>query len=224
VVYWSFNKGGPLFQFGCVDYGGYPLMSYYAVKRIFKPLGIYAYRDVSDIVVMLSNHGAANLSLTVEARHLDKQGRELGKWTWDRKIRAGDLLRAARLEGLYGRVRSRLEETVCVSALQNGKPVAEDMLFFCPFREYEGEYRRLGLKTEKLSAGRWRISLSAESPARLVELESNQKLLFTDNYFPLANGGEKAVEAVLLERTSDEPVKLRAGVLGAPEAQTVTLG
>jgi beta-mannosidase len=223
VVYWSHNKGGPLFQFGCVDYGGYPLMSYYAVKRIFNPVGVYAYRDVSDIVVMLSNHTAGTLPLKVEARHLDKRGRELGRWIWDREIEAGALLRAARLEGLYAKVRNRLEETIYVSALWDGKPVAEDMLFLCPFREYEGEYGPLGLKTEKQAPDRWRIRVSAESPVRLVELESNQKLLFTDNYFPLVNGGEKVIEAILLEKTSDEPVKLTAGILGAPEAQTITL-
>jgi beta-mannosidase len=223
VVYWSLNKGGPLFQFGCVDYGGYPIMSYYAVKRLFNPVGVYAYRDVSDIVVMLSNHGADTLALKVEARHLDKRGRELGKWIWDREIEPGALLRAARLEDLYGNVRSRLEETIYVSALRDGKLVAEDMLFLCPFREYEGEYRPLGIKTEKQAADRWRIRLSAESPVRLVELESNQKLLFTDNYFPMVNGGEKTVEAILLERTGGGPVKLSAGILGAPEAQTLTL-
>jgi beta-mannosidase len=224
VVYWSFNKGGPLFQFGCVDYGGYPMMSYYAVKRIFNPLGVYAYRDVSDIVVMLSNHSSGTLSLTVEARHLDKGGTELGKWIWDCKIEAGALLRVARLEDLYGKVRNRLEETIYVSALLDGKSVAEDMLFFCPFREYEGEYGRLDLKTEKKAAGRWRISVRAGSPVRLVELESNGKLLFTDNYFPLVNGREKVIEAVLLEGTEEEPLKLTAGILGGPETQTVILG
>src|SRR5665647_3046533 len=29
IVYWSFNKGGPLFQFGAVDYRLRPLMSHY---------------------------------------------------------------------------------------------------------------------------------------------------------------------------------------------------
>jgi beta-mannosidase len=223
VVYWSFNKGGPLFQFGCVDYGGYPLMSYYAVKRIFKPLGVYAYRDVSDVVVMLSNHSAGTLSLRVEIRHLDKRGRELGRWIRDCEIRAGGLLRAARLEDLYGKVRSRLEETVYVAALRDGKPVAEDMLFFCPFREYQGEYGPLDVKTEKTAPDTWRIRLSTESPARLVELESNRKMLFTDNYFPLVKGGEKVVEAILLEGSGEGPVELSAGILGGPEARTLTL-
>jgi beta-mannosidase len=238
VVYWSHNKGGPLFQFGCVDYGGYPIMPYYAVKRIFDPIGIHAHRDVSDIHVMLSNHTADTLPITVEAWHLDKQGRTLNNWTWETKPESGALLRVARLDDLYSRVHNRLEEVIYVCAIRDGIVAAEDMLFFCPFREYEGEYKPLKIKAESLSAerlgsekidsdnigeGKWRISLNAETPVRLVELESNHKLLYTDDYFPMINGKKKVIEAVLLEKTSDEPIRLTAGILGAPGTQTVIL-
>ncbi|GHV90470.1 beta-mannosidase [Spirochaetia bacterium] len=223
VVYWSHNKGGPLFQFGCVDYGGYPMMPYYAVKRIFDPIGIHAHRDVSDIHVMLSNHTADTLPITVEAYHLDKQGKALNKWTWETKPESGALIRAARLEDLYSKVHNRLEEVIYVCASRDGKLVAEDMLFLCPFREYDGEYRPLKIKSEKIGEGKWRITLNAETPARLIELESNHKLLYTDDYFPMINGKEKVIEATLLEKTSDEPVKLIAGILGAEGTQTVIL-
>jgi beta-mannosidase len=224
VVYWSHNKGGPLFQFGCVDYGGYPLMPYYAVKRIFDPIGIHAHRDVRDIVVMLSNHSADTTPVTVEAWHLDKSGKTLGAWKWERSIESGALEQVARLDGLYGKIRNRLEEIIYVCAFRDGKMAAEDMFFPCPFREFEGEYRPLMIQTEKLRPDAWRITMEASSPVRLVELESNQKLLYTDNYFPLINGKPKTVEAYLLEKTDDDPVLLRAGILGSPDVQTFTLG
>jgi beta-mannosidase len=227
VVYWSHNKGGPLFQFGCVDYGGYPMMPYYAVKRIFDPLGVHAYRDVRDIVVMLSNHSAETLPVTVEAWHLDKHGAKLGFWTWDRVIESGALLRVARLDDRYEEIRNRREEVIYVCAFREGRMVAEDMLFPCPFREFEGEYTPLGLSVgpgqKAGKAPEWRITLEAHSPVRLVELESNQKLLYTDNYFPLINGRPKTVGVRLLERTGDEPLWLRAGILGTPEVQTLRL-
>ncbi|GHV13163.1 beta-mannosidase [Spirochaetia bacterium] len=228
VVYWSHNKGGPLFQFGCVDYDGRPIMPYYAVKRIFDPIGVHAHRDVSDIHVMLSNHTADTLPITVEAYHLDKQGKALGKWTWETSVESGALIRVARLDDLYSKVYKRLEEVIYVCASRDGKLVADDMLFFCPFREYEGEYKPLKIKAEKLGGdktaySKWRITLNAETPARLIELESNHKLLFTDDYFPMINGKEKVLEATLLEKTSDEPVKLIVGILGAPDTQTVVL-
>jgi beta-mannosidase len=235
VVYWSHNKGGPLFQFGCVDYGGYPIMPYYAVKRIFDPIGVHAYRDVGDIVVMLSNHSATTRPVTVEAWHLDKSGKKLGFWSWDHNIEPGALLRLARLDDLYGRIHNRLEELIYVCAFQDGNMVADDMFFPCPFREFEGDYKPLTVTAEHLAGpanrespalpggDRWRISLEALSPVRLVELESNQKLLYSDDYFPMINGRKKTVEACLLERTSGEPVRLRVGILGAPEVQTITL-
>ncbi|MDR3247773.1 MAG: beta galactosidase jelly roll domain-containing protein [Treponema sp.] len=223
VVYWSNNKGGPLFQFGCVDYGGYPIMPYYAVKRIFDPIGVHAHRDVKDIVVMLSNHSAETQSLSVEAWHLDKSGKQLGFWTWDSVIESGGLVRIAQLENLYEKIHNRLEEIVYVCAVQKGKLVADDMFFPCPFREFEGEYQPLKVLTEKLKADTWRITLEASSPIRLLELESNQKLLYTDDYFPLINGKTKTVEAHLLEKTNDGPVQLRVGILGSQDVQIITL-
>jgi beta-mannosidase len=223
VVYWSFNKGGPLFQFGCVDYGGYAMMPYYAVKRIFAPIGVYAYRDVSDIIIMLSNHNPDSAPVSVEAYHLDKKGHELGTWKWELHSEAGALVRVARLEHLYQQVHERTEEVIYVRACQGNKPVAEDMLFLCPFREYEGEYKPLILKSEKLGDEKWQVTIASESPVRLVELESNHKLLYTDNYFPLIQGKDKVVELSILERTGNDPVKLSAGILGAPNTQSITL-
>jgi beta-mannosidase len=223
VIYWSHNKGGPLFQFGCVDYGGYPMMPYYAVKRVFAPIGVHAYRDVSDIVVMLSNHTAETADVMVEAVHLGRRGEPLGRWTRNVQAEAGGLVRVQRLEVLYEKVQSRTEEAFYVCALQDGNPLAEDMLFFCPFSEYDGEYRDLNVSVESAGADTWRLRLSAETPVRLVELESNHKLLFSDDYFPLAPGRDKIVEAFLLEKTVPEPIRLTASILGGPNKQSYIL-
>jgi beta-mannosidase len=221
VIYWSHNKGGPLFQFGCVDYGGYPMMPYYAVKRLFDPIGVHVHRDVRDMVVMLSNHSAEKLPVTVEAWHVHKSGKILGNWSWNCDIEG--LERVAQLEGLYGKINNRREEVIYVCVFRDKVMVAEDMFFPCPFREFEGENKPLTIHTEKLGPGAWRITLEAPAPVRLVELESNQKLLYTDDYFPLINGRPKTVEAQLLEKTGEGPVELRVGILGSPEVQRVTL-
>jgi beta-mannosidase len=210
VIYWSHNKGGPLFQFGCVDYGGRPMMPYYAVQRVFAPLAVHAYRDVSDIVVMLSNHGVARVSGTMQALHIDNTGKVLGKWQWDVAAEAGALLRVARLDGLYDRVIDRVNETFYVTVSVDGKPVSDDLLFFCPFSEYARIHRPVkqsSLETV-VSGEKWRIRLDAETPVQLVELESNQKLLFSDDYFPLIPGYGKTIEVSLLEKTSNDPITL----------------
>ena len=223
IVYWSFNKGGPLFQFGCVDYGGYPLMAYYAIKKIYAPYAVQAYRDIEDISVVFSSHAAELVDILVEAWHFDKKGTVLDSWSWDIKAEPGSIQRIARLDGLYGRVKERTEEAVYVRAVKNGIQMADDMFFFCPYSEFEGEYRPLKVKADATGQGKWRIILEAETPVRMVEMESNQKLLFTDNYFPMLNGKEKVLDASLLEKTSNEPIKLTIGILGAPSTQSITL-
>jgi len=76
---------------------------------------------------------------------------------------------------------------------------------------------------ERLGPDRWRFTVAAETPARLVELESNHKMLWSDDYFPLVNGHDKVIEAALLERTGPEPVRMTTGVLGSGEVVTVAL-
>jgi beta-mannosidase len=222
-LYWSFNKGGPLFQFGCVDYGGYPMMPYYAVKKVFAPLAVQARRDVSDISVMISNHGIESVTADIEVFHLTRDGVRRGYWSEKITIEPEGLCEAFRLKDLYREVNERTEESIYVCASVNGKLAADDMLFFCPFMEYASEYKALNVKTEKAAESKWLIHLEAKTPVRMVELESNQKLLYSDNYFPLIPEKPKTIEAGLLERTSDGPIHLTAGIFGTDEVQTFTL-
>jgi beta-mannosidase len=223
VIYWSFNKGGPLFQFGCVDYGGYPLMPYYAVKKVFAPLAVQARRDVADISVMISNHGIETVTAYVEVFHLARNGVHLGYWSKKLKCKPEGLYEALRLKDLYREVNKRTEEIIYVCASVKGKLVADDMLFFCPFMEYEGKYRPLKVKIEKMGEDTWLVHLEAKTPVRMVELESSQKLLYSDNYFPLISEKPKTIKATLLEKTADDPVKLTVGILGTEENKIFTL-
>jgi len=223
-LYWSFNKGGPLFQFGCVDYGGYPLMPYYAVKKVFAPLAVQARRDVADISIMISNHSIEAVTADLEVFHLFKDGTRLGYWSRKFKAEPECLNEAFRLKDLYREINERTEEVIYVCASVNGNLVADDMLFFCPFMEYEGEYKPLIIETEKAGEDKWLIHLEAKTSVRMVELESNQKLLYSDDYFPMIPGKPKTIEASLLEKTSGGPVRLTAGIFGTEENQIFTLG
>jgi hypothetical protein len=89
--------------------------------------------------------------------------------------------------------------------------------------EFDGEYHRLKVETEKAGKGKWRLRIGAKTPVRMVELESNQKLLFSDDYFPLIPEKTRVIEVSLLEKTSDEPVRLTASILGCQERQIFTL-
>ena len=231
IIYWSFNKGGPLFQFGCVDYCGYPMMSYYAVKRAFAPVSVFARRDVSDISVMLSNHGPESRKVNVQVFHMNKEGKELGYWA--REVCTTEAVGTAeaagcdsekpmevfRLCGLYEKVQDRTEEIIYVCACFNDLLLADDMLFFCSYAEFNGIYSPLSVKIEKNGDNRWQINIKAAEPIRMVEIESNQKLLLSDNYFPMIPQKTKIIKTNVLEKTSPEASALIINILGCKEKQ-----
>jgi beta-mannosidase len=210
VVYWSMNKGGPLFQFGCVDYGGYPLMSYYTVKRIFAPIAVEAYRDVADIAVMLSNQEANDENLIIETYRICADGKILNQWETACNIKAGELKRIFRFENLYTKVNDRRREAVYVCVYNNDdtntkKIIADDLLFFCPFSEFELQEAKLDIQTKKISDTTWSITVSTDKPVRFLELEASHKAMFTDDYFPLIPAHPKTVTLTLLEKADTPP-------------------
>jgi len=222
VMYWSFNKGGPLFQFGCVDYGGYPMMSYYAVKRAFAPLAVCARRDNCDIPVMISNHDPVKRNVNVEVYHLRNDGKVLNQWLKDICCETGKPLEVFRFKDLYNEVQNRSEEIVYVCASVNGVFTADDMLFFCAYAEFSQIYNPLTVKIDKKGV-KWRIHIETAVPVRMVQLEGNQKFLFSDNYFPMIPQKSKIIEAGLLERTTDEPFLLTVQIAGFEEKQEFEL-
>ena len=65
IVYWPLNKGAPLFEFGCVDYDGRPLMNFYVVRRLFADVALGLYRDVDDVRVVASNVSAHSIEASL---------------------------------------------------------------------------------------------------------------------------------------------------------------
>ena len=165
---------------------------------------------------MLSNHSAV-ADVNIEVFHIHKDGRCLGSWSKEVQIEEQELAEVFRFKDLYREVQDRTEESIYVSASVNGALVADDMLFFCSYIEYSGEYNGLDVRIEKTGENKWQVQIEAKHPVRMVELESNQKLLLSDNYFPIIPRKPKIIEVKLLERTSEGQVMLTAGILGSKE-------
>jgi hypothetical protein len=59
--------------------------------------------------------------------------------------------------------------------------------------------------------------------AKMIELEGNKKLLFSDNYFVQIPGARKRVQITLLEDTNDENLMLTASSMDNPNVQHIAL-
>jgi len=207
IVYWSFNKGGPLFQFGCVDYGGYPMMSYYVVRRLYAPVVVVVYRDVEDVHVMLSNESGCEFNGFVELIHMNAKGDELQKIEFSVSAEDGSRMRLLSLMDKYKEVVDRSREAF-VTRLRDGvgNVISEDILYSCPFSEFRQE--NVDINAELSPCGR-ELTLSCDSVMQMVALESNHKILCSDNYFPLIPGESKIIKIELIDKTCDEATVLQ---------------
>jgi beta-mannosidase len=223
ILYWSLNKGGPLFGFGCVDYLGYPLMSYYVIKRLFADVVIGAYVDGTDVRVVAANAKAESVSGVLELLHMDAGGRVLRSWKREVAIAPGRSVRLLDADGCYEHVVDRTTEFFHARFSAGGETVAEDMLYLCPFSEFRVAHQELTVRASAVDSASWSLEIESSAVSKMIEIEGNQKFLFSDNYFALMPGTRKRVSVMILERTRDQAPSLAISSADGPKAAELTL-
>jgi beta-mannosidase len=221
-VYWSLNKGGPLFQFGCIDYGGRPMVSYYVLSRLYADLLVGVYRDIDDIRVVASNLSTEAVQAQVRVRHLHVDGRVLGEWDTDVTLEPGGTTRVRDLVGHYPEVVDRTSEVVHAQLVVGGAVVSTDMLLFCPVAEVIAPAGAVSAEVVRDRAG-WQLQVRGNAVSKMVEIEGNGRFLFSDNYFPLAPGEVKRIRVELLDEVGVEKPALTVTSLDAPGELTLPL-
>lgn len=219
MVYWSFNKGGPLFQFGCVDYCGYPMMSYYVVKKLFSPVLAGIYRDIDDIYAVISNQSGTDFKGKAEIVHTNVRGEELGIYKQQVNLKDGELKKAVNLPDEYSKVISRTKEIYQVRLYdQNGILISNEFLYLCPFSELEEEESGLNVNVVKTAeqefGNKMVIDVESRNFVSWLCVESDDKILCSDNYFTLMPGETKRIEIEILERAAEKTAPVRIFSLG----------
>jgi len=224
IIYWSFNKGGPLFQFGCVDYGGYPMMSYYVVQRLYSDVAIFPYRDVCSVRIMLSNHLGCPVTITLEAFHMNEGGDLLKEYRAEVVCGTEQAVMAMTIKDLYREVCDRTKETLFVRAWKEGRVISEDLLLFCPYGELDIVRKPVHVDIEKSGEMEWNLTLWAEGIIQMAEVESNGKIVCDDNYFPMMPGEKKCVKVTGIEAPEcGKEWKLFIGQLGTEGMEEIRL-
>lgn len=209
IIYWSFNKGGPLFQFGCVDYGGWPLMSYYVMKRLYSPLAVSLYRDLEDIRAVVSNHSGKRCDTNLILRHLAEDGTCSDEVKVSHlSLEAGETSGKACMQGLYGRVCDRTKEAVHAVLMENGTVVSEDMVLFCPYSEYSPEKCHVICRVIDRSQNHVTLHLNTDGIVPMICIEGS-KSVCSDNYFFLVKGCDKNVRLEWLEHTGARQILIK---------------
>ncbi|MEK3723169.1 beta-mannosidase [Paenibacillus sp. FSL H8-0034] len=223
ILYWSLNKGGPLFGFGCVDYKGYPLMSYYTMKRLYADVVVGIYRDIDDIKVVASNLTNDTIEGELRVLHLDTDGTVIKQFTQPVSIASDFTGRMLDIEAYYDNIVDRTKEILQAQLVVDGEIVSEDTLYFCPYSEFEIAAKPIMATIIKVDPESWTLEIEASSVSKMIEIEGNKKWLFSDNYFSLIPGVKRQIQVTLLENTNDEEPRLTVSSLDDPSKQLITL-
>lgn len=222
LVYWPLNKGGPLFGFGCIDYGGRPLMAYYAVQRLFADVALHLYRDRSDVYVVAAN-AAEPITGLLRFWHVQASGRVVGRWELTTTISSGNCVPLFELAGLYDNVIDRTREWLYAEFAVAGIAVAQAQLLFCPLAELRVEPGELSVEAHRLSPGRWRIDLGTTAPTPLIEMEADRRVVYSDNYFGLIPNAPKRVWVTALEDVPSDGLSVTVSAWDRSTCITVSL-
>lgn len=223
IVYWPLNKGGPLFGFGCIDYGGRPLMAYYAVQRLFADVALHLYRDGSDVRVVGANATGEPLAGTLRLWRLDAEGCVHGYWELPSTLAAGNGVRLFDLDGLYDEIVDRAREWLYAEFSVRGATLAAAHLLFCPLAELHVQPGEIAVDATPLAAGRWRLALEVSAPTPLVEIEADGRALYSDNYFALIPGRRRGVIITSLEAEPPAALRLTITAWGGVARAEITL-
>lgn len=208
IVYWSFNKGTPLFEFGCVDYTGYPLMNYYGVKRLFADVALGLYRDIDDIRVVASNLRPDAIEGRLHVVHLDNKGTVLKTWEKPISLEPRRISRIADLTDYYREVMDRTRELIYAQIVVDDAVLCEEALYFCPIAEFDTEPSHISVLVERPTEGKWIINLDTSAVVKLLQIEGDERWLFSDNYFTLVPGFSRRITARLLETAPNRKFEL----------------
>lgn len=217
IVYWSFNKGGPLFPFGSVDYGGRPLMSYYVIKRLLGEVVVGVYRDIDDIQVVATNGTGASVDAVLTLTHLDADGQARQTRRAPVTVDPHRIVRLLTMPSYYSEIRDRTREAIHAELAVGGEVVSRDTLYFCPLSEIRAAGTiRVG-DVRPLGGGGWSMELATVGLVKMVRLECERRMLFSDNYFTLVPGRSRCVRAELLDPDDGQPPAVTVGALDGIE-------
>lgn len=212
IIYWPLNKLGPLFGFGAIDYAQRPLMAYYVIRHLFADVVVHAYRDVEDVRVVASNLGSEPIEADLRLSHLNATGAVLRAWSMPVSVVPGNSTRLFDIESFMASVVDRTDELLQVELVAEGEMLSTDTLYFCPLSEYQVLPGELSAEAERVNASTWDLMLNTSRVLKLIEIEADERILCSENYFTLTPGSTRHVQLKTVGSTAT-PIKVTVSAL-----------
>jgi len=185
ILYWPLNKGGPLFNYGCIDYGARPLMPYYLLSRLFQDVVVHIYRDIDDLRVVVSNLGNEAIQGNLVITHVTTNSDQVSRHSVPITVPKARTARIYELPGAYAKAKDRWNECIHVSLESGGTVLSKDLIYFCPVSEVETKPATLTCSVRAVNERSWSVTVTSNAFVKLLVLECPRNCVLSDNYFPL---------------------------------------
>lgn len=221
LIYWPLNKGGLFIGFGCIDCDQRPLMSYYQLARVFRPVACHLYRDIDDIHLVAANSKWHGLHTQVSVVHMTSYGKVLHRWREDIFIAPGNANRLMTLRQYYRVIEDRKREFIHVDIFANEERICEDTLYFCMWPEFKNPEATLACTAARTEEG-FILHITSDAVVKALCIESDANLMLSDNYFSMLPGETREV-AVRLLAPWDKPLSVTVSSLDCANTYTCIL-
>lgn len=202
ALLWQLSDLWPGMTWSIIDYYLHPKISYYFTKKCFAPL-LVSFREEKE-----------NISLWVVSDKYEKIKGEVkvvrqnfsGDNFWSEEFKV-NIEPGVSVEIFNKIPRYRKSDEFLYTELKvSGETVSENYYFFSPFKEQEKIKANIFISDYKINLNSAVIKIKTDNLARYVEIESEDNVKYSDNYFNVLPGGEKEV---ILKNISSPEILLK---------------
>ncbi|MCK4307031.1 hypothetical protein KAW50_02265, partial [candidate division WOR-3 bacterium] len=199
ALFWQYNDCWPTLTFSVIDYYLNKKIAYYWVKKAFSPLLITFIKTDKCVEVWVVN----DLLSEIKGKFLLTQMNFSGRAAWDErkeiKIPSNSSLKVTEVKLSDLKVNKKSEFLwACLNV--KGKTETENRYFFSFQRDLLFPKCYLKKRIEKISRGKYRISISSDTYAHIVKIDTGKiGCELTDNFFDIAPGEKKEITVKLTD-------------------------
>lgn len=208
ALFWSFNDCWPCNTYSIVDYYLRRKIAYYWIKKAFDPVLVSFRENRNNLEVWVINGRPRELRGRYTLAGQTFSGKRL--WKEEEKIRISPnsslKLKVIKLNRL--KVDDKRKEFVRAVLKVDGQP-REAHFFFLPPAALSLPGCHLSTRIKKVKDG-YRLFISTDNYARLIQIEPDEKLNPGDNFFDLPAGKTREITLRPLGRIKARDVKIRA--------------
>ncbi len=208
-LYWQLNDVWPVASWASIDFQNNPKGLYYIVKKAFNPIIVVPSNFKNDFMVNVVSDSREAFKAKMEMKILDFSGKQL----WSKSIQVNMTANTSTefFKTTTKELVNKLDTTrivFSVKLVQGNKLLASNLCYFSSPKDLKLQ-KPVITKLITVSDQRYSIMLTSDKLVKDLYLDTDEKGLFSDNYFDLLPGEKVTVSFKTKEKINNFGDKLK---------------